>query len=238
LTALLGHLTADIKALTPSSPNIVSELTPAFEKYNEEQFITVKLPGSSSPVRLFAPQREQNPADAETTEGCAKDGFSWTQVIVSSHNSLGDGRYFDVESSSSFAFDHATQVRGGTRHHCCAVGSELKEDDADSECGAKSCCRGRASRPRVSLGRARRTALSTFDARLMLLRRKSAMKGVGAYVKEHFPSAAYGAYPTEGDSKVAVIIVANKYSPNNFWYEPLREKELQGTERAGVGLTD
>ncbi|CAL3963064.1 unnamed protein product, partial [Diplocarpon coronariae] len=30
-------------------------------------------------------------------------------VIVSSYNSLGDGRYYDVESSSSFAFDHSTQ---------------------------------------------------------------------------------------------------------------------------------
>jgi hypothetical protein len=29
---------------------------------------------------------------------------------VSSHNSLGDGRYFDVENSSSFEFDHSTQV--------------------------------------------------------------------------------------------------------------------------------
>jgi hypothetical protein len=36
------------------------------------------------------------------------------QVIVSSHNSLGDGRYYDVESSSSFAFDHSTQVHSGT----------------------------------------------------------------------------------------------------------------------------
>ena len=42
--------------------------------------MAVKLPGSSQPV------------------------------IVSSHNSVGDGRYFDVESSSSFLFDHATQV--------------------------------------------------------------------------------------------------------------------------------
>ena len=32
------------------------------------------------------------------------------KVIVSSHNSLGDGRYYDVESSSSFVFDHSTQV--------------------------------------------------------------------------------------------------------------------------------
>lgn len=33
------------------------------------------------------------------------------QVVISSHNSLGNGRYFDVESSSSFEFDHTTQVR-------------------------------------------------------------------------------------------------------------------------------
>lgn len=69
----------DIKALTISEPNLVKELGPAFQKYNEEQFTTVKLPGSTE------------------------------LVIVSSHNSLGDGRYYDVESSSSFEFDHATQ---------------------------------------------------------------------------------------------------------------------------------
>jgi hypothetical protein len=32
------------------------------------------------------------------------------EVIVSSHNSLGNGRYYDVESSSSFAFDHTIQA--------------------------------------------------------------------------------------------------------------------------------
>lgn len=41
---------------------------------------------------------------------------------------------------------------------------------------------------------------------------------MGTYVKEHFPNAALGAYPVESDSKVAIVIVANKYSPNNFWY--------------------
>ena len=40
---------ADIKALT-ETPNIVAELGPAFEKYNEEQLTTVKLPGSSQAV--------------------------------------------------------------------------------------------------------------------------------------------------------------------------------------------
>ncbi|TGO63601.1 hypothetical protein BOTNAR_0098g00030 [Botryotinia narcissicola] len=75
----LADVIADIKALTIDTPNLVSELGPAFERYNEEQFATVKLPGSS-----------QN-------------------VIISSYNSLGDGRYYDVESSSSFVFDHTTQ---------------------------------------------------------------------------------------------------------------------------------
>jgi len=73
--------------LTISSPNLVSELEPAFEKYNEEQFITVKLPGSSQ------------------------------QVIVSPHSSLGDGRYFDSESSSSFAFNHTTQKASAVQSH-------------------------------------------------------------------------------------------------------------------------
>jgi hypothetical protein len=48
--------------------------------------------------------------------------------------------------------------------------------------------------------------------------RKSTLKSLGSYVQEHFANAAYGVYPIESDSRVAVIIVANKYSPNNFWY--------------------
>ncbi|RQM05963.1 hypothetical protein DH86_00002516 [Scytalidium sp. 3C] len=35
------------EALTIDTPNLVSQLGPAFEKYNEEQLTTVKLPGSS-----------------------------------------------------------------------------------------------------------------------------------------------------------------------------------------------
>lgn len=40
------------------------------------------------------------------------------QVLVSEHNSLGDGRYYDVESSSSFAFDHTTQVSTDKQTSC------------------------------------------------------------------------------------------------------------------------
>ncbi|KAK2591493.1 F-actin-capping protein subunit alpha [Conoideocrella luteorostrata] len=109
----LADVIADIKALTLTSPNIVSELTPAFEKYNEEQLATVKLPGSSQP----------------------KASSVQSHVI--------EGSQVDLV--------------------------------------------------------------------------KSTLKSLGAYVKEHFPSAAFGTYPIESDSKIAIAIVANKYSPNNFW---------------------
>ncbi|KAJ0353046.1 F-actin-capping protein subunit alpha [Colletotrichum chrysophilum] len=156
------------ESLTVSDPELVSSLEPAFEKYNEEQFITVKLPGGSQ------------------------------QVIVSSHNSLGNGQYFDVESSTSFTFDHSTQ----------------KASNAQSY------------------------VLEGANADLI----KSTLKSLGPYVKEHFPNAAYGVYPTENDSKVAVIIVSNKYSPNNFWngrwrslyiYDPSSES-LEGSVKVDV----
>lgn len=139
----LADVIADIKALTSSSPNVVSELTPAFERYNEEQLATVKLPGSSQPV------------------------------LVSIHNSLGDGRYYDVESSSSFAFDHSTQKASSVQSH----------------------------------------VVEGPQAELV----KSTLKSLGPYVKEHFANAAFGVYPIESNSKIAIAIVANKYSPNNFW---------------------
>ena len=56
-----------------------------------------------------------------------------------------------------------------------------------------------------------------------MVRSKSTLKSLGTYVKEHFPNASYGVYPIEDDSKLAIITVASKYSPNNFWYgSPLR----------------
>jgi len=121
----------------------VSQLGPAFEKYNEEQFTTVKLPGGSQ------------------------------HVIVSSHNSLGDGRYFDVESSSSFAFDHSTQKASAAQSY----------------------------------------VLESANSDLI----KSLLKSLSTHVTEHYPNASYGVYPTENDSKIAILLVANKYSPNNFW---------------------
>lgn len=39
------------------------------------------------------------------------------EVIVSPHNALGGGRYYDVESQTSFAFDHATQTASGAQSY-------------------------------------------------------------------------------------------------------------------------
>ncbi|KAK7750766.1 F-actin-capping protein subunit alpha [Diatrype stigma] len=139
----LADVIADIKALTIDEPDIVAQLEPAFEKYNEEQFVTVKLPGSTQ------------------------------QVIISSHSFLGDGRYYDVESSSSFAFDHVTQKASDVQSHVLE------------------------------------------GAQVDLV--KSTLKSLSTYVGEHYPNAAHGVYPIESDSKIAVIIVANKYSPSNYW---------------------
>ena len=43
-------------------------------------------------------------------------------------------------------------------------------------------------------------------------------KALRAHADEHYPSATVGAFPAENDSKVALVLVSNKYSPNNFWY--------------------
>ncbi|TLD26082.1 F-actin-capping protein subunit alpha-1 [Venturia nashicola] len=69
------------------SDNITSTLEPAYKKYNEDQFTAVKLPGSSE------------------------------AVIVSEYNRLEDGRYFDIESRTSWAFDHATQKASGSQQY-------------------------------------------------------------------------------------------------------------------------
>jgi capping protein alpha len=43
-------------------------------------------------------------------------------------------------------------------------------------------------------------------------------KALRAHADEHYPSATVGVFPAENDSKIALILVSNKYSPNNFWY--------------------
>lgn len=70
----------DVKSLTSDGDDVIPSLAPAFERYNEKQLATVKLPGASQ------------------------------EVIVSEFNKLEGNRYFDVESQTSFEVDHITQV--------------------------------------------------------------------------------------------------------------------------------
>jgi len=75
----LQDVLTDVKSLLGDGATVVEDLAPAVAKYNKEQLVAVKLPGGSQ------------------------------KVIISEHNDLGDGRFFDVESQSSFSFDHTTQ---------------------------------------------------------------------------------------------------------------------------------
>jgi len=46
---------------------------------------------------------------------------------------------------------------------------------------------------------------------------KSLLKSLDSHVKEHYSDASCGVYPIEDDSKIAILVVANKYSPKNYW---------------------
>ncbi|KAK4579860.1 F-actin-capping protein subunit alpha [Recurvomyces mirabilis] len=100
----------DIKAL---APNEVSSLGPAFQKYNEEQYATNKIPGSS-------------------------------------------------EATASGAQSHP-----------------LESPHADTI--------------------------------------RTVQKSFSTAASEHFPSSTIGVYPNDSDSSIAILLVANKYSPQNFW---------------------
>lgn len=46
---------------------------------------------------------------------------------------------------------------------------------------------------------------------------KSLVKSLGTHASEHYPKSSIGVYPTEDDTQLAILTVANKYSPSNFW---------------------
>ena len=90
----LADVVKDVKALTSETPPKA-----AFQKYNEEQLATTKLPGASQPVRTAISHSVLLPA-----------GLTHEQVLISKYNKLSVGRYFDTESSTSFEYDHVSQV--------------------------------------------------------------------------------------------------------------------------------
>ncbi|KAJ5729515.1 F-actin-capping protein subunit alpha [Penicillium malachiteum] len=135
----------NVQALTEGD-DIIPSLLPAFERYNESQLTTVKLPGSSQEV---------------------------AQVIVSEFNKVEGNRYFDSENQTSFEVDHTAQTASA------AQSFPLESQNAD------------------------------------LI--KSLLKSLGNHAREHYSNCSYGVYPIEDDSAVAILLVANRYSPNNFW---------------------
>lgn len=43
------------------------------------------------------------------------------------------------------------------------------------------------------------------------------MKSLGSHTAEHYPKSSYGVFPVEDDAQLALVTVANKYSPSNYW---------------------
>ncbi|KAI5778185.1 F-actin-capping protein-like protein subunit alpha-1 [Geopyxis carbonaria] len=96
----LQDVMADVKSLIGNEDSILKELQPSVEKYNKEQLITIVLPGSSQ------------------------------RVIVSEFNELSNGRFFDVESQSSWVFDHTSQKASDVQSYAC----ESQNADTMSKC--------------------------------------------------------------------------------------------------------
>ncbi|RMJ23868.1 hypothetical protein PHISP_05271 [Aspergillus sp. HF37] len=131
------------ETLTSDGDDVISSLAPAFERYNEKQLATVKLPGASQ------------------------------EVVVSEFNKLEGNRYYDVENQTSFEVNHITQEASAAQSY----------------------------------------ALDSQNSDLI----KSLLKSLSAHAIEHYPGCSYGVYPTENDTAAAIVLVANRYSPNNFW---------------------
>lgn len=45
----------------------------------------------------------------------------------------------------------------------------------------------------------------------------SLQKSFSSATTEHFPSSTVGIFPINSDSAIAILLVASKYSPQNFW---------------------
>jgi capping protein alpha len=49
------------------------------------------------------------------------------------------------------------------------------------------------------------------------LHRKSIHKSLSKHVKEHYPSASLGVYPSPSEGSINLLTVSSKYSPSNFY---------------------
>jgi capping protein alpha len=113
---------------------------------------------------------------------------------------LGDGRYYDVETQSSFDFDHATGKAS-------AVQSYVLESAQDELVYVSQY---------LSL-----VPTTTLPWRLEDANEehsKSLTKALSTHASEHYPKSSHGVYPVSSSpSSLALLTVANKYSPSNYW---------------------
>lgn len=63
----------------------------------------------------------------------------------------------------------------------------------------------------------RRLPVASVRTDIVHLDRKSIHKTFVNHAKEHFPASTVGVFPVNGNDEIAILLVANKYSPNNFW---------------------
>ena len=63
--------------------------------------------------------------------------------------------------------------------------------------------------------------LTHFTISRLTSYRTSLLKSLSIHAREHFPAVTFSVFPTSDDSILAIVLVANRYSPSNFWYLPL-----------------
>lgn len=164
----------DLKSL---APNELQSLDPAYKKYNEEQYILVKLPDGSGMVCERVLEGAQVTAVDET---------------------IGDSLPIQLPRLEPlFRFRCRDFIRGGPR--CTGtIPSSLTLPGLSLRCAQKT------SSPQSH-------PLDSPHADL-IRSLQSSFKQASA---EHFPASTIAILPT--DNTITLLLVANKYSPQNFW---------------------
>jgi capping protein alpha len=65
--------------------------------------------------------------------------------------------------------------------------------------------------------------------------RKSLNKSLGTHASEHYPKSSHGVFPVPSSpSSLAIITVANKYSPTNYWNGRWRSSYIYDTSSGSI----
>ncbi|CAD6584233.1 MAG: F-actin-capping protein subunit alpha [Alectoria sarmentosa] len=205
----LADVVTDIKALTEDDPTLLEKARPAFQKYNEEQLTTVKLPG------------ERAESDGLGTPGpdqllqFARGG----QILRRREPEL-----LHVRSRSTGASNALSWASGWA--------------EADCEGRKRRTCSPTRSNPNMeiscaSTGRAPGLEQSNTSTQTLTLSflpppsSSSLSKTLTTHAHEHYPSSTCAVVPVAATTaSIAILLVSNKYSPSNFWNGRLRTTYL------------